>query len=134
MLLSLASPNWINACKTELFADMDAKKFACGSIRGNLRENQQVACSASSIRTGPKRYAACYFDDDGPNISRSPALSCIPLEIFKLLRHLTAAKIKILAINVAIVVYLFSHVRFHKLKTQEPQSKIYVSRSQSRCP
>jgi uncharacterized membrane protein (DUF2068 family) len=38
----------------------------------------------------------------------------IPLEIYELVHHLTAAKIVILAINVAIVVYLIVRVRAHK--------------------
>jgi uncharacterized membrane protein (DUF2068 family) len=38
----------------------------------------------------------------------------IPLEIYELVHHLTAAKIVILAVNVAIVVYLIARVRAHK--------------------
>ena len=38
----------------------------------------------------------------------------IPLEIYELVHHLTAAKIVILAVNVAIVGYLIARVRAHK--------------------
>ncbi len=35
----------------------------------------------------------------------------IPLEVYEIVRHLTAAKIAVLVINVAIVIYLVVHVR-----------------------
>jgi uncharacterized membrane protein (DUF2068 family) len=35
----------------------------------------------------------------------------IPLEVYEISRHLTAAKIVVLAFNVAIVVYLVAHIR-----------------------
>jgi uncharacterized membrane protein (DUF2068 family) len=38
----------------------------------------------------------------------------IPLEIYEIVHHLTAAKIVVLAVNVAIVVYLVARVRRHK--------------------
>ena len=38
----------------------------------------------------------------------------IPLEIYELIHHLTAAKIVILAVNVAIVAFLIARVRHHK--------------------
>jgi uncharacterized membrane protein (DUF2068 family) len=38
----------------------------------------------------------------------------IPLEIYEIFHHLTAAKIVILVVNVAIVVYLIGRVRAHK--------------------
>jgi len=38
----------------------------------------------------------------------------IPLEVYEIARHVTAAKIVILAVNVAIVVYLIARVRDHK--------------------
>ena len=38
----------------------------------------------------------------------------IPLEIYEIVHHLTTAKIVILAVNVAIVVYLIARVRDHK--------------------
>jgi uncharacterized membrane protein (DUF2068 family) len=38
----------------------------------------------------------------------------IPLEIYEIVHHLTAAKIVVLAVNVAIVVYLILRVRSHK--------------------
>jgi uncharacterized membrane protein (DUF2068 family) len=38
----------------------------------------------------------------------------IPLEIYEIVHHLTATKIVILAVNVAIVVYLIGRVRRHK--------------------
>jgi uncharacterized membrane protein (DUF2068 family) len=38
----------------------------------------------------------------------------IPLEIYEIVHHLTAAKIVVLAVNVAIVVYLILRVRHHK--------------------
>jgi len=38
----------------------------------------------------------------------------IPLEVYEIVHHLTTAKIAILAVNVAIVVYLIARVRDHK--------------------
>jgi len=38
----------------------------------------------------------------------------IPLEVYEIVHHLTTAKIVILAVNVAIVVYLIARVRDHK--------------------
>ena len=38
----------------------------------------------------------------------------IPLEVYEIVHHLTTAKIVILAVNVAIVVYLIARVRGHK--------------------
>jgi uncharacterized membrane protein (DUF2068 family) len=38
----------------------------------------------------------------------------IPLEVYEIVHHLTTAKIVILAVNVAIVVYLMARVRHHK--------------------
>jgi uncharacterized membrane protein (DUF2068 family) len=38
----------------------------------------------------------------------------IPLEVYEIAHHLTTAKIVILAVNVAIVVYLIARVRDHK--------------------
>jgi uncharacterized membrane protein (DUF2068 family) len=38
----------------------------------------------------------------------------IPLEIYEIVHHLTAAKIVVLAVNVAIVAYLIVRVRTHK--------------------
>ena len=38
----------------------------------------------------------------------------IPLEVYEIVHHLTTAKIVILAVNVAIVIYLIARVRAHK--------------------
>jgi uncharacterized membrane protein (DUF2068 family) len=38
----------------------------------------------------------------------------IPLEVYEIVHHLTTAKIVILAVNVAIVIYLIARVRDHK--------------------
>jgi|ERR1051326_8279579 uncharacterized membrane protein (DUF2068 family) len=47
----------------------------------------------------------------------------IPLEIYELIRHVTAAKISVLAINVAIVIYLVARVRSKRVRRRHAPPK-----------